>query len=74
LPLPARFVEHQQTLAAHQPLRHRQHLLLPAARRAAALVTLLGKLGKERQRFLDPRGALAARQVVARRQQIVGRP
>jgi len=72
LALPARFDEHQQTRTAHQSLRHRQDLLLPAAGRAAALVTLLGNLRKERQRFLDPRGALAARQVVARRQQIVG--
>jgi hypothetical protein len=40
-------------------------LLLPAAKRAAALVTLLGNLRKKRQRFLDPRGALAAQQVVA---------
>jgi hypothetical protein len=72
LPLPARFVEHQQTRAAHQPLRHREHLLLPACERVAALVTLLGNLGKLRPRFLDPRGALAARQVVARQQEIVG--
>ena len=66
------FVEHQQPRPAHQALRHRQHLLLPAAERAAALVTLLGNFGKERQGFLDPRRALAARQVVARQQQIVG--
>src|SRR5437879_3818243 len=33
---------------------------------------LLGNLGKLRPRFLDPRGALATRQVVARQPKIVG--
>ena len=67
-----RLVQHQQARAAHQPLRHRQHLLLAAGERAAAIVPLGGDLGEQRQRLLDARGALAARQVVAGQQQVVG--
>ena len=66
------FVQHQQPRTPHQALRDREHLLLPAGERAAALVTFLRDFRKERQGFLDPAGAFAARHVVTGDQKIVG--
>src|SRR6185295_14789570 len=50
----------------------REHLLLPAAERTAALVTLLRDLREKRQGFLDPPGTFAAWQIVTGDQKIVG--
>jgi len=41
-----RLVEHQEAWAAHQALRDGEHLLLSAAQRAAAVMSLGGDLGK----------------------------
>ena len=46
--------------------------MLSAAERAAALVPLFRDFRKERQCLLDPCPALATRQVVTRKQEIVG--
>ena len=56
---------------SNQALRHRQDLLLAAGERSRAFVALGGDFGEEREHLLDARGALAARQVVGRQQQIV---
>ncbi len=66
------FVEHEQARPPHQPLRHRQHLLLPAAQRARLVTPLGGDLREEIERLVDAGGTLAARQVVAGERQIVG--
>ena len=66
-----RLVQHEQSRPSNQTLRHRQDLLLAAGERSRAFVALGGDFGEQPEHLLDARGALAARQVVGRQQQVV---